>query len=99
MQDIRKITGEADYTPSDPRELAGRLLVTCYMGTVNSSVETYTRAANLAQQIGSHHEAITIDSVVNSTVGVFAKATGKAPRFTVEGGSSRENLALQNIQV
>ena len=47
----------------------------------------------------SHHEAITIDSVVNAAVGVFSKATGKAPRFRVEGGSNRENLALQNIQV
>ncbi|XP_072045971.1 glutamine-dependent NAD(+) synthetase-like [Amphiura filiformis] len=98
IQDVRRITGDSNYTPTDPRELASHLLVTCYMGTVNSSVETYTRAQNLAEQIGSYHEAITIDSVVNAAVGVFAKATGKAPRFRVEGGSSRENLALQNIQ-
>ena len=52
LRDVRRITGESGYTPSDPKELASRVLVTCYMGTVNSSVETYTRAKNLAEQIG-----------------------------------------------
>ena len=54
LQDVRKITGDTTYTPTDPRELASRLLVTCYMGTVNSSVETYTRAKKLAEQIGRY---------------------------------------------
>ena len=41
--------------PTDPRELANRIFVTCYMGTENSSEETKKRAANLSEEIGSYH--------------------------------------------
>ena len=39
----------------DPKELAGRIFVTCYMGTENSSEETRKRASDLAEEIGSYH--------------------------------------------
>ena len=43
------------YSPSErvesPQQLAGRLLTTVYMGTVNSSQETKDRAASLARQV------------------------------------------------
>ena len=43
------------YSPSErvesPQQLAGRLLTTVYMGTVNSSKETKDRAASLARQV------------------------------------------------
>lgn len=43
------------YTSSErvasPQQLAGRLLTTVYMGTVNSSQETKDRAAALARQV------------------------------------------------
>lgn len=52
LSDVRKVTHDPTYTPQDPRELANKLLVTCYMGTKNSSVETYNRAKSLADQIG-----------------------------------------------
>ena len=43
------------YPPSErvesPEQLAGRLLTTVYMGTVNSSQETKDRAASLARQV------------------------------------------------
>lgn len=32
-------------------------------------------------------------------MGIFSLMTGKSPLFAVHGGSSRENLALQNVQV
>jgi hypothetical protein len=38
---------------TDARELAGRLFVSVYMGTVNSGEETRGRAARLAAQIGA----------------------------------------------
>ncbi|KAJ8031870.1 Glutamine-dependent NAD(+) synthetase [Holothuria leucospilota] len=98
LSDVRKVTHDPTYTPQDPRELANKILVTCYMGTKNSSVETYNRAKNLADQIGSHHFAVTIDQSVQASVEVFTRATDKAPAFKVHGGSPRENLALQNIQ-
>ena len=36
-----------------PQQLAGRLLTTVYMGTVNSSQETKDRAASLARQVAA----------------------------------------------
>ena len=45
----------SNYIPTDPKEFAGRIFVTCYMGTENSSEETRKRASNLAEEIGSHH--------------------------------------------
>ncbi|XP_033629218.1 glutamine-dependent NAD(+) synthetase-like [Asterias rubens] len=98
LSDIRRVTSDPSYTPTDPSELAGRILFTCYLGTVNSSVDTYTRAKNLAAEIGCSHTGVTIDSAVNSTVDIFSKATNKVPAFKTRGGTPRENLALQNVQ-
>ena len=55
LRDIRSLTGLPDYTPTDPSELCERLLVTAYMGTENSSVETQDRAGALAKDVGSYH--------------------------------------------
>lgn len=55
IADARRIAGEPEdsgYIPSDPREFAGRIFHTCYMGTENSSAETRNRAKNLAGAIG-----------------------------------------------
>lgn len=54
LSDIRKILGDTDYTPSHAADLCNRLLVTCYMGTENSSNETKHRANTLAAQIGRY---------------------------------------------
>lgn len=88
----------ADDAVKDPRELAGRLFTTVYMGSVNSSKETRDRAALLASQVGSYHMNVDIDSVVSALLSLFVAVTGKTPRFRADGGSPPENLALQNIQ-
>eukprot|EP00112_Aurelia_sp_Birch-Aquarium-sp1_P015458 Seg3424.3 transcript_id=Seg3424.3/GoldUCD/mRNA.D3Y31 product="Glutamine-dependent NAD" protein_id=Seg3424.3/GoldUCD/D3Y31 len=98
LQDIQRIVNDPSYVPVDPKELCGRIFVTCYMGTENSSQETKERAANLAKDIGSYHLGIVIDTAVSAFVGIFSTVTGTSPRFRVHGGSERENLALQNIQ-
>ncbi|XP_049748747.1 glutamine-dependent NAD(+) synthetase isoform X1 [Elephas maximus indicus] len=98
LADVRNIVGQATYTPQDPRDLCGRLLTTCYMASENSSQETCERARALAQQIGSHHIGLSIDPAVKAVVGIFSLVTGKHPLFAAHGGSSRENLALQNVQ-
>ena len=49
---IRRVTGESDYTPTDPQDLCNKIFVTCYMGTENSSEDTKARAKKLASQIG-----------------------------------------------
>jgi NAD+ synthase (glutamine-hydrolysing) len=40
-----------------------------------------------------------MDTAVSAVKGIFSLFTGKTPQFKVHGGSSAENLALQNIQV
>ncbi|XP_057583904.1 glutamine-dependent NAD(+) synthetase isoform X6 [Hippopotamus amphibius kiboko] len=98
LADVRTIVNQTSYTPRDPRELCGRLLTTSYMASENSSRETCDRARELAQQMGSHHIRLNIDPAVKAVVGIFSLVTGRNPAFAVRGGSSRENLALQNVQ-
>ncbi|XP_044115920.1 glutamine-dependent NAD(+) synthetase isoform X2 [Neovison vison] len=98
LADVRAIVDELSYTPQDPRDLCGRVLTTCYMASENSSQETCGRARELAQQIGSHHIGLNIEPAVTAVVGIFSLVTGRRPLFAAHGGSSRENLALQNVQ-
>ncbi|XP_034487936.1 glutamine-dependent NAD(+) synthetase isoform X2 [Drosophila innubila] len=98
LYDIRKILADTDYTPDNAASLCSRLLVTCYMGSVNSSKETRSRAAQLASQLGSYHIEISIDLAVNALLGIFNVVTGLTPVFRTQGGCARQNLALQNIQ-
>ncbi|XP_077901528.1 glutamine-dependent NAD(+) synthetase isoform X2 [Ictidomys tridecemlineatus] len=98
LADVQALLSQNSYIPQDPRELCGRLLTTCYMASENSSQETCSRARELAQQIGSHHISLNMDPAVTAILGIFRLVTGKSPLFAVHGGSSRENLALQNVQ-
>ncbi|KAJ3908143.1 hypothetical protein F5879DRAFT_794269 [Lentinula edodes] len=101
IADARRIAGEPEdsgYIPSDPREFAGRIFHTCYMGTENSSAETRSRAKNLAGAIGSYHIDLNMDTVVTAVRNLFGFVTGVKPEFRAHGGSNAENLALQNIQ-
>ncbi|KAL4642031.1 glutamine-dependent NAD(+) synthetase [Arapaima gigas] len=98
LQDVRCVVGNATYTPKDPRELCGRLFTTCYMASENSSQDTCKRAKDLAAQIGSTHINLNIDMAVKAILGIFSLVTGKLPQFRANGGSTRENLALQNVQ-
>jgi NAD+ synthase (glutamine-hydrolysing) len=55
IADARRIVGEpeeSDYIPTEARELCGRIMHTCYMGTENSSSDTRARAKDLADAIG-----------------------------------------------
>lgn len=74
------------------------LFTTCYMSSTNSSTATCHRAQRLANQIGSNHMNISIDDMVEATTGTFALSCSRSLKFKVQGGSSAENLALQNVQ-
>ena len=54
LKDVRQIVADPQYTPTDPRELCGRIFTTCYMASDNSSTETRERAAHLAEEIGRY---------------------------------------------
>ncbi|XP_062973441.1 glutamine-dependent NAD(+) synthetase [Elgaria multicarinata webbii] len=98
LNDVRKIVNDEIYTPKEPRELCGRILTTCYMATENSSQETCNKARSLAEEIGSYHINVCIDGVVKAIWTVFNAVTGRWPQYQAHGGSTRENLALQNVQ-
>ncbi|NXF07417.1 NADE synthetase, partial [Smithornis capensis] len=98
LVDARRIVHDETYIPEDPRELCKRVFTTCYMASENSSQETCNRARLLAEQIGSYHINLNIDAAVKAIVGIFSIVTGRTPQFSVYGGSSRESLALQNVQ-
>ncbi|XP_051797998.1 glutamine-dependent NAD(+) synthetase isoform X1 [Acanthochromis polyacanthus] len=98
LEDIRRVVGDDSYLPKQPKELCGRIFTTCYMASENSSEDTCSRARDLARQIGSTHMNINIDMAVKGILGIFSVVTGRWPQFRVNGGSLRENLALQNVQ-
>lgn len=100
LEDIRTVMNETDtYVPKDPAELAGRILHTAYMGNKDvSGAETKERAANLAHEIGCWHVSFDINLVVMAILGVFRKVFNQEPRYKTRGGSTVENLALQNVQ-
>lgn len=98
LADARRMVSDHGYVPKDPRDFCRRVLTTCYMASENSSQDTCRRAKELAEQIGSHHINLNIDSAVKAVITIFNLVTGKSPQFTVHGGCSRENLALQNLQ-
>jgi NAD+ synthase (glutamine-hydrolysing) len=47
----------------------------------------------------SNHLSIKIDIAVAAIMTVFSTALKLVPKFKAKGGSLRENLALQNVQV
>jgi len=47
------------------------IMVTCYMGTKNSSKETWDWASNLAKEGGAIHYEVNIDELFTSTLNVF----------------------------
>uniref|UniRef100_A0A672KMM4 Glutamine-dependent NAD(+) synthetase n=1 Tax=Sinocyclocheilus grahami TaxID=75366 RepID=A0A672KMM4_SINGR len=98
LEDVQRVVNNSSYRPEDPRELCGHLFTTCYMASENSSEDTCNRAKDLAAQIGSNHLNINIDMAVKGMLGIFSMVTGKWPQFRANGGSVRENLALQNVQ-
>ncbi|KAF7645160.1 hypothetical protein LDENG_00208730, partial [Lucifuga dentata] len=98
LEDVRRVVGDDSYHPQDPGELCGKIFTTCYMASENSSDDTCNRAKDLANQIGSTHMNINIDLAVKGMLGIFSMVTGKWPSFRANGGSHRENLALQNVQ-
>lgn len=98
LQDLREVLSDPNYVPESAGEICKKIFVTCYMGTVNSSSETRGRAKRLAQEIGSYHLDINIDTAVSALIGIFSTFTGKSPEFSINGGTPRENLARQNVQ-
>lgn len=100
LEDVRKITRDPSFVPSSHQDIANRILHTCYMGTSSSGEATKSRAERLAHEIGAYHSYMQIDAAVKVILWVFAVfiSKGRLPRFNCFGGSSAEDLAIQNVQ-
>ncbi|KAH9719052.1 glutamine-dependent NAD(+) synthetase [Citrus sinensis] len=83
--------------PTDSREFAKRIFYTVFMGSENSSQETRMLAKKLADEIGSWHLDVSIDTVVSAFLSLFQTLTGKRPCYKVDGGSNVENLGSSNV--
>ncbi|KAJ5750721.1 hypothetical protein N7533_007749 [Penicillium manginii] len=99
IADVKRIAAYSDKLPETAEELCNQVLCTSFLGMKNqSSKETRERAQALADRIGAYHTDTNIDDVFQSTKNILTKATGFEPKFKVHGGSTTQNLALQNIQ-
>ena len=77
------------------------------MASQYSGSETFNRAKTLAAEIGALHTSIYIDDITGAIQSTFRKIDVHAPFVdraalktepVMEGGTSSENLALQNIR-
>lgn len=107
LADVRRVTKLPEFTPKDPKDLCGKLFVTCYMASQYSGDETRSRAKDLATQIGAVHTSINIDEVCSSLQSTFKKMDFHTDNVdkskvktnpVIKGGTWMENIALQNIQ-
>lgn len=73
---------------SDSQTLAQAIFTTVYMGTVNSSDKTRSRAQTLADEIGADHLDVKVDRAVDAMAQLFAFITGKTPKFKVTCSAS-----------
>lgn len=98
LAELQRILRSPNFEPKSPQEICNLLLVTCFMGSPYSSVETRRNAQNLADEIGSYHINFDISEIIGVLKKCFVQTFGKEPKFLSEGGSHEEDLALQNIQ-
>lgn len=52
LEDVRRVVGDSNYWPKQPKELCSRIFTTCYMGSENSTEDTRRRAKDLASEVG-----------------------------------------------
>ncbi|KAL7912831.1 hypothetical protein GGI35DRAFT_476662 [Trichoderma velutinum] len=99
IADVKRLAAFSEKLPDTPEEFCNQIFHTVYMGMANqSSKETRQRAKDLAKRIGSYHTDMNIDDTYHATKNLLTQGTGFEPKFKVHGGSTAENLALQNIQ-
>lgn len=53
LSELRKVTGDTFYTPSDPKELCNRLFVTCFMSD-KKSLPQGDIVKQLSEEIGRY---------------------------------------------
>lgn len=94
LKELRRVLNDKNFYPKSVKELTGKFLYTCYMGSKHSSEETRSRAKRLAEEIGTSHFEINIDSITGSFLNSVTPAIKRTPKFLSQGGLINEDLAL-----
>ena len=74
LEDLRRIVGDPAFKPHSYKDIVNQLLVTCYLGTKNSSHDTLDRAKRLATGINTRHFNVTIDEAYDAVVKIYEQA-------------------------
>ncbi|KAL8691469.1 MAG: hypothetical protein Q9218_003313 [Villophora microphyllina] len=99
IADVKRLARFSDHLPETAQELCNQIFHTIYLGMARqSSKDTRQRAKDLAEAIGAYHVNLDIDEVYEAQRNLIVNALNFEPKFKVEGGTTAENLVLQNIQ-
>ena len=99
IEDASRLYGSEDVSQITAQQFCNRIFCTVYMGMKEqSSHDTRQRAKDLAAAIGAHHIDMNIDEMYNATKSIIGTALDIDPKFKVHGGTTAENIALQNFQ-
>jgi NAD+ synthase (glutamine-hydrolysing) len=95
LVELRRITKDPEFTPKTAKDICGKILFCCYMGTEHSSDATQAQARQLSAEIGCRFDSVNIDAPVEALLATFEQI-GKRPDIT--RGGTAENVACQNLQ-
>lgn len=98
LSQIRKVVKDENFLPTSYTDICNKIFYTAYLSMKFSSSETRKSASNIAAEIHSNHYEIEIDKIYNQFVSTLNESLGFKPKFKSEGGSSTEDLSLQNLQ-
>ena len=97
LQALRTVVGIKDYVPKSAKEICNLIFSTCYMASANSSQKTRKRARELADFVGADHSEIEIEDIVMQFYDLMKKTFNISMKFQSQGGTWREDIALQNV--
>jgi len=98
LSELRKVFKDPKFYPKSPQDITKRVLFTCYMQSKHSSEDTRRRARQIAEEIGSTHQEVSIDEICDGFMKGTQSVIKEKPKFVSEGGTMGEDLALQNLQ-
>ena len=91
------VIGDDGFHFKTVEEMIGKILFTAYM-PMNFSVKTKDLSHRLARRLGSNHFDVPIQSIYEAIKNLEESVLGMKLRFEGEGGTLREDLALQGVQ-
>ena len=99
LNQLRSVLKDNTFVPNSVKDICSRLLVTCYMATNQSTIESKQRAKAFASEIGCLFYESNIQSICDEVIATVSNSLNIAhPKFAVYGGSVNEDISLQNVQ-